>query len=645
MPGPAIHHLIVDRLKSNISQNQGLGSSLSTAEYTALQSLLSSPSNYPYLFFGCQGPDFLFFNTKDIDPTLGKLVEFYFDVYDFIENFKRTLLQAVPQPVLDALEAFDEAVDEVIEDSALLSELQQTFDNLNQLLEGFTSTLMEMVKKFISDFNLFDIINHPYRDGVPADGKWWWFDVLHYRKTGKYVKALLDLSSPSTPEHLYAIGYLTHFAADTVGHPYVNIISGGPYRSFAQRHKTGENFQDVFNYGNVTGTDFNRSKLHAFYNFNFTGTTSDTEPDPFTNLPASLSKLIADAINRTYQEDMDPEAEYGSRITPTDVNNAYRIYYRWFKNATDTGTLPAPVPYSLTAELREVWEKTMDNLEEAGDFLENAVDKAGDWGVWGIFLILAALVIAAVIAAAALADGIVGAIATLGTSTIRYAACLIYELLYNAFQNFRLGVAANGLAFPMQEHLGEPRLTQFANPAFPDPSGAIAMNNFGKLPQLRWQVPFSSDPIGAIFNQERHLIYPITNGEKNSVLEAPRDYFDKFSTYFAYGSVPFNADIVDHLMTLAPNDNTMNNDNGTALANIIKEMRLGNALNLSEIIYDRWKTSKPFPDFNLDGDRGYAYLSWSQLSSPSSVDAPDFPSELSVQSNPTSTVQLRFIKS
>jgi hypothetical protein len=577
-------------------------------------------------------------------------VEFYFGVYDFIENFRKTLLKAVPQPVLDALKAYDEAKNEVIKNSALLSSLKRDFDALKMLLEGFIGTLLEMVKKFITKLNLFDLISHPYRDGVAANENWWWFDALHYRKTGKYAKALLDLSSPSTPEHLYAIGYLTHFAGDTVGHPYVNIISGGPYRSHAQRHKTGENFQDVFNFYNETTRDpkdpkdFNHSKLHAFYNFNFTGTITDDKPDPSTNLPANLSKLIVDAINKVYQEDPDLEPEYGKPITSTDVNDAYRIYYRWLKSATDTGTLPPPVPYSLTAELRKVWEKTMDNLGKTGDFLVNAADKAGNLGIWGIFLVLGALVIAAVMAAAALADGVAGAIATLGSSTIRYAACLIYEQLYNAFQCFRLGVATNGLAFPMLEHLGDPRLKQFANPAFPDPSGANASTNADLLPQLRWSVPLFSDPIGAIFHQDRHLVYPPTSGEKNPVMGAPSDYFDKFSTYYAFGPAPFNTEIIDKLLTLTPDNNPINNDNGTKLADIGEKLKLGNALDLTEAIYDKWKTGKPFPDFNLDGDRGYAYLCWSQLKSASSVDAPDFPNEISVKANPTSTVQLRFIK-
>ena len=44
----------------------------------------------------------------------------------------------------------------------------------------------------------------------------------------------------------YAIGYTSHYAADTVGHPYVNTIVRGPYRFHGQRHKLVENSHDVW---------------------------------------------------------------------------------------------------------------------------------------------------------------------------------------------------------------------------------------------------------------------------------------------------------------------------------------------------------------------------------------------------------------
>jgi hypothetical protein len=36
-------------------------------------------------------------------------------------------------------------------------------------------------------------------------------------------------------------------------------------------------------------------------------------------------------------------------MTPEDINDAYRTYYMWLRNATDTGTLPPPVPYSIVS--------------------------------------------------------------------------------------------------------------------------------------------------------------------------------------------------------------------------------------------------------------------------------------------------------
>ncbi len=636
MPGPALHHMIVDRLKAEIQANSGLGESIGATEYAALQALLSDAKNLPYLFVGCHGPDPFFFNTKDLNPTLGKFVEIYNDVADFLRDFEEMLLSAVPQPVLDALAAFDEAANQVIQDSALLSEIQQTLNDLNNVLTAFAAVLTEALKKFVSEFNLFDLVSHPYRDGV-SEGDWWWFDAMHYRKTGKFTEAMLEATRDmSSPLHLYALGYLTHVAADTVGHAYVNLYCGGPYRSQAQRHKAGENFQDVFNLLGVTNVDWNYSKLHAFYNFNFNGVISDTEPAENPTMPAELAGFIADTLNRIYQEDADADPDYASRISASDVDDTYRLWYRFMKGFTESGTLPPPVSYSLTAELREVWEKTVDNLGDAGDFLEDAVDTASDFGILSIFIILAALVIAAVMAAAAIADGIAGAVATLGTSTIRYAACLIYEQLYNAFQNFRLAIALNGLAFPMREHLGEPRLLQFITPAMPDPTGVNAAAVAPFEPLLRFTPAFLSDPAAAIFNQERHLIYPLTDGERRAVRPAPQSYFSALPTHYAFGRIALDEDLIEQLTELAAGPNRTEGD----LTALLGSRTLGNALTLSGALYERWFQGQRLPDFNLDSDRGYGYLCWTQVGDP-----PNEPTELvtNTPADPTREVRLEVL--
>ena len=411
-----------------------------------------------------------------------------------------------------------------------------------------------------------------------AKNEWWWFDAMHYRKTGKLARKLLEKTTPGSPLHLYAIGYLTHVSADTVGHPYVNAISGGPYRSHAQRHKASENYQDMFNFLDVRGADWNRSAIHALYNFNFTGPidTENDVPDPFTHLPNAL----ADAHHRRAERDLRRGSErrrrpdYAKPITARDINDTYRLWYRWFKSATDTGTLPPPVPYSLTAELREVWDQVVDNLDSIGDFLEDAANAAGDLGIWGIFLLLGALILAALAAAAALIDAVLGALTTLGSATIRYAACLIYEQLYNAFETFRLAVAMNGLAFPMLEHLADPRISHFANPALPTRTADNVQSIIGP-PARR-----SAGPGPASCTTSGTSCYPPTSGEQPGRLrgagQLPRQdvHLVRVGRHPAEGGHPRRAARSSSRASI-----TAQNDDGTLLAGIYDDKNLlGNAL-------------------------------------------------------------------
>lgn len=655
MPGPAIHHLIADELRKKINAGNGLGPN---ADYSKLQSLLSDPKNLPYLFVGCQGPDFLFFNTKDWPAgPLGNAVEVYYKVYDAIDDFKKSLLELVPQPIIDLLDAAGYAADQVVSNSSTLSELESLFKDMQQVVDALSANLMEMVKDFITDFNLYDILGHPYRDGQPK-GEWWWFDALHYRKTGRYVAQLLKDAPEDSPLHLYALGYLTHVTGDTVGHPYVNINCGGPYRSQSQRHKTSENYHDVFNMFTQNNVDWNRSQLHKLYNFNFDGAMSppadpDEIPDPNTHLPSELAEFIAKTVNKVYAQGGTDDNEYGRTMSADDVNNAYRIWYRWMRNATETGTLPVPVPYSLTAELEEVWETAMNNLDNIGDFIEDAVDQAGSFSFLAIFIVLAALILAAVAAAAALIDAILGALTTLTTAGIRYAASLVYDQLYNAFQNFRLGVALNGLAYPMQEHLNEPRFRQFQNTNFADPLGKVASDFAAELPKIRIRldgVGFSEEVMNLLFNKERHLIYPPSNdvpgtafkkteGEPLHASGGPASYFSNAARHYVFDNIPLSRPFIDALANLSGDESN--------LEKLMKEHKgrpfLGNALTLTDECYDRLKTGRKIPDFNLDADRGYAYTCWTQAGN--SREEPKILQQQEQQNNgnPITPVKLEFI--
>ncbi len=59
-------------------------------------------------------------------------------------------------------------------------------------------------------------------------------NLLHYARSGDFVVALLrDASTPD--EFAFALGSLAHYYGDTIGHPYVNVITGEEYPKLESR--------------------------------------------------------------------------------------------------------------------------------------------------------------------------------------------------------------------------------------------------------------------------------------------------------------------------------------------------------------------------------------------------------------------------
>lgn len=638
MPGTAMHHMIIERLKGFIEQKQALGE-IDPADYQRLQDLLGDKKNWPYLFLGSQGADFLFFNTKDWHPTVGSLADIYLDVSNFIADFKKDLLDLVPQPVLDALAALSDLGEEVVQSSSTLTEVTQLFTDLNNVLEGLLANLQEKAKKYVTnEVNAFDsVLSHPYRDGVdPNDpDEWWYFDALHYRKTARYAKSLLDSTAGlDKPTALYALGYLSHLGADTVGHAYVNINSGGPYRSHPQRHRVAENFQDVFNYfqsASAPEKDINRSKIHALYNFNYDG---GSEPDEDSRMPDDLADLISNSINATYQvdEDGDNAPDFGRRLTPDDVKAAYHFWYRWWRSTTESSIIPRPVPYSFTGEVREVFEQAAENMGDIGDFIGDAVDHTSGGGILSILALLVALAIAAVMAALAIVDTVLGLVTTLSVAAIRALACLVYEEVYNAYQQLRLALSLTGLAYPMSEHITEPVMRQFTDPSQRDSTGTNAAAFAAVMPLPRWTQQEAED------FPEKHLIYaPVrfppgggaAHGERRHLLSAPPSYYDKHSSFYGWGDIPLSADAIDQLADLQQlPGGSVDVEARTSEILVEGKVTLGNGVTLTGELYNRWRTGRPMPDFNLDSDRGYGYLCWTQVDDQA---RPNTPTRLVVQ--------------
>ena len=104
-----------------------------------------------------------------------------------------------------------------------------------------------------------------------------------------------------------------------------------------------------------------------------------------------------------------------------------------------------------------MWEKALDNLGDIGDFIADAAGKAGSLGIWGILLVLRAAVLGALV--------------------------------------------MTGLAFPMTQHLLDPRIVHFTNPTLRDVNGTNPHDVRNRVPMLRFTQ-------GGIWHNDRHLVYP-----------------------------------------------------------------------------------------------------------------------------------------
>jgi hypothetical protein len=95
--------------------------------------------------------------------------------------------------------------------------------------------------------NLWSFFETP-REQDACRNKWFWADYLHYVSSGDFLSRLLRNAWNTGNDNIkaYALGYLTHYITDIVGHPFVNQIVGGTYRTQWQRHHLVENFIDTY---------------------------------------------------------------------------------------------------------------------------------------------------------------------------------------------------------------------------------------------------------------------------------------------------------------------------------------------------------------------------------------------------------------
>jgi hypothetical protein len=463
MPGPVVHTIIGEHLPGEFE-------SASHGDYSRVaDNALRKHRNA--LVYGCQGPDPFFFNPDDILPRGSAwAMTTWADLRSefAVEFYKLT------EPLTEVKREFKNNLDETLDQQP--SQTVTEYKNLLVLLRSILSTASRImgsfVKKTVLDkvdvFGLYisplqkcgnvktirgriEDLGEQLQNGTLSPEElgeytvdhenWWWFDILHSRRTGDFVSELLDIAHGVTAGDdeekrdrpllkAYAIGYLSHLAADVVGHSYVNTITGGPYRlNQAQRHTTQEKIMDVWAYNRyycseADDEDCDRtdpgctdrfplelslkeldeglgdswsylsdelvdSGMHR--NFQFLGGEiegRDWQPDPerlfqrsrnkpitqANQLPDEIADNFALAAGRTYAEGYQGEDQDFIRAAllerPMDSSEVSASYRGWYKNfRSSTTTFSPPEPGELPAS-----DLTGPLMEE----LNNVVDESTD---------------------------------------------------------------------------------------------------------------------------------------------------------------------------------------------------------------------------------------------------------------------------
>jgi hypothetical protein len=246
MPGVPTHFVILDKTIAalNASPQQPLRDIASVME-----------ANAPFAYLGAVGP-----TLGDFIPSgpglVGQYVKVWQRLFDIVGGWKTPghpgLLNIVTSinSFLDQLDTIAAAEDTnaLVAFKSQLGELNDTFGALSILLGELKQRALDIVQRINGSGPLL-----PSTPGTPVGppDSWAVRDFLHWKKTGAFAKALVAQAEAANDDRFraYAYGYIVAYAANAVGAPFVNSIVLGPYRTAWWRHRFVQNWIDAWVFG------------------------------------------------------------------------------------------------------------------------------------------------------------------------------------------------------------------------------------------------------------------------------------------------------------------------------------------------------------------------------------------------------------
>ena len=603
-----------------------------------LGSLLEANKDVAYL--GSIAPD-IYFLAPDISDEQREILYWLLEMYDKIVSPITEIYEKYIKPVEDALEEITEPVEKTLDNltCGILHDLGRDGEDIIQMVKDtIGSFLSVLVSKSINFFELFT----PPIQKEKTEEDWYWFDMLHYRYTSDYVKKLVQaLPRPDAPQAkyevglAYAMGHLTHIAADVTGHAYVNEIVGGPYRAHNRRHHIMENFMDVWTHYNYKNEDLIGAKLHRKFTkgelLDSLGTiraVAEGILDPPERLE-ELFRYLERAFKDTYGDKPHPTRIANEFLTGDDISMAYWLNLAFFKLATDCLLPPIEPPHESLLEeinnrmgdLRDTlgdrpdrpdspdlcwsfWEDTCDfswdAFKDLMEFIWESVKFLGESLIWALKVLKDLLAL------------IVCTIAETLVIPIKAILWLIKSFLAELYQSFRDALVIAGIALPSIDYLNNSplgrRFTQSKGP----------MESFKMYPHRQLASGLWG---GLIAPDDSHLEHPTTPGEPHLTMSGP--YSQGVNPKSFIEDIPMDHALLDRFAQASTPSITREIEREI----FEKKGAIGNAVDYAvELIlgiYSFWKEGEDYliPNWNLDSDRGYCYKCWC-MDNPGSV-APD----------------------
>ncbi|HKO42442.1 MAG TPA: zinc dependent phospholipase C family protein [Pyrinomonadaceae bacterium] len=645
MPRFGIHYIILKKLQEKLGADDDAGSQ----ELVRILRENQFAAN-----IGCIGPDLMFWtpdyalveNLRGPVAAYDAIMRRYDELRAPIDAIERMIDRGI-QDVMDELKQLPPPIGPTITNiSTVIEAIAAIEEMFNALLDGFKEEMMQALfvrtlgldsaegfEKITQARSLYQGLFQSCCQSGREEMDWLWFEMLHYRKTGDFAKALIRNAEDSGDEEqmAYAYAWVTHCAADLVGHPLVNTISGSPFRMNVQRHVVIESFMDQWKW--IDEFEEIVEEADEFESPNIRNELlSELGFDDVGQLPLSIATLIADTMKEVYgyenADEVHPLRYVNPRdlpeavgvnplrdgfLSPEDIQTAYVFLRKMLKfmggqkhrpqpkepfpgadtyladliSADTLGIPPAPsFPQAFLPQ-------SVNELFEGLDVWWQAIEAYLDWAFD-----------AAAATWNAIADGLRAFVADPMGETLRLIQALAYRLargLYDIYRAIHQVMALAGLAYPEPDDVA---LTEPVAQALITPRHVC----YKKFPILRTpgQPHLDTNSYVSFLSHDNHQAF-----------FADKDVEQPWTVASHYGEDTTPDAFIDgepldvKLLTAYSRAKTPEETRKLHRKN---KKHFGNAVDLTKFILENRDDDElqdvVFCNWNLDSDRGYGYKTW-----------------------------------